>query len=716
MNKKAIRLKNHILSIAVLTAVMLIFIPDHSAASPVFQIDTIKQKTDTTKIIQDTIKDKAALKEARYQQRLKERAARDSIKGAKDSIRWSVPRILNTYIIDDSLRYKRLIIWNHDNYLNKINFISPDTTFNDNYNDYPFLKDDAGATYLGVAGSPSLQHNYFKRRELDIFTPFEPYLVYGFTPETLPFYNVKTPYTEFGYWGTLFANREKEESNIKILHSQNLSPSLNITFIYKRFGGKGLLGNESTDTRALAIYSNYLGRNYVMHSGFLSNSVKRDENGGILDDKMVLDTTVDDSKTLTYRLQKANNQLKGKTFFLTHSYGIPIRIFKKDTLKSGEGTTTFFGHSFEYSAYSKKYTDEIALTDTTGRKLYNNTFLLDPVATNDSIRVNNLENRFYIRLQPWAKDAIISRLDGGVGYQLLGIYNFKPEFYTDSKSNTLYNNLYLYFGADGSFKKYFRWDAFARYNISGYYENNFKFDAKAGLSLFPIKGGIHINGRVLLENRRADWLSNSFYSNHYSWENSFSNITETKIEGTVNIPDYSLKAFVGYSLINNPTYYGMQGIAAQHNGVVSILSAYIQKNFKIGFLNLNNKILYQSSSNKEIIPLPTLSLNLRYFMEFMLVKNVLTAQLGADVTFNTEYYTQAYSPALGLFHNQNGRLIGNYPYIDAFINLQWKRTSIFVKYINAAQGWPDGDYFSAHHYIRPENTIKFGIHWPFYVK
>ncbi|OFZ08502.1 MAG: hypothetical protein A2322_03550 [Bacteroidetes bacterium RIFOXYB2_FULL_39_7] len=103
-------------------------------------------------------------------------------------------------------------------------------------------------------------------------------------------------------------------------------------------------------------------------------------------------------------------------------------------------------------------------------------------------------------------------------------------------------------------------------------------------------------------------------------------------------------------------------------------------------------------------------------MQFELVKNVLTAQFGADATFNTRYYAPAYSPALGIFHNQNDREIGNYPYIDAFVNLQWKRTSIFVKYINATQGWPDSDYFSAYRYIRPVTAIKFGIHWPFYVK
>ena len=100
--------------------------------------------------------------------------------------------------------------------------------------------------------------------------------------------------------------------------------------------------------------------------------------------------------------------------------------------------------------------------------------------------------------------------------------------------------------------------------------------------------------------------------------------------------------------------------------------------------------------------------------QFALVKNVLDVQIGANAIFTTEYYAPGYSPALGVFYNQKTEKIGNTPYIDAFINMQWKRASIFVKYINAAQGWPDNDYFSAFRYIRSQKALKLGINWPFY--
>lgn len=672
---------------------------------------------DTTAIVKISAKESARIsKERKWFIKDSIRAVKDSIKEHNDSVKWSKPRILETYVFVDSLKYQRMVVWNHDSKFNSIQVISPDTTFNDNYLDYPFFSKDVGASYLGISGSAAQFHNYFKRETLPIFDPFAPYLTYSYTKETLPFYNVKSPYTELAYNGTLFANRDKEESNLKIMHTQNLSPSFNLNFTYKRYGAAGQLPRESTDNRTVAITSNYIGNRYVMHGGYIYQGIKRDENGGILSDHIVLDSIVEDSKDLEYRLKEADNQLKRNTLFLTHSYGIPIKWSKGDTLREGQGTITYFGHTFELSTYSKKYTDNIGQEDSIGRALYNNIFIYSPEQTYDSTRVNSIENSFFIRIQPWAQSAVISKLDGGVGHQLMEYYNFVPENFLHGQGSRTFNNLFLYFGGEGNFKRYFKWDAYTRYHLAGYYQGDLSANAKVRLSLFPIEGGINLTGALSLEQRHPSWFESSYFSNHYFWNNNFDKITETKIEGSLDIPKFKLLLWVGYSAINNPIYYGVQGFVAQHKNTVSIFSASLQKNFKIGFLHLDNRVLFQMSSNREIIPLPEISANLKYYLQFELVKDVLSAQLGANATYTTEWYAPAYSPALGIFHNQNDRLIGNYPYIDAFVNLQWKRASIYVKYLNLTQGWPDGDYFSAHHFIRPLKALKFGIHWPFYVK
>ena len=101
---------------------------------------------------------------------------KDSIRNAKDSIRNLKPLILETYLIPDSLKYKRMILWKHDRYLNSITMLPPDTTYNDNFHDYPFMKKDVGATYLGISGSATQMHNYFNNEEFRNFKAISPYL------------------------------------------------------------------------------------------------------------------------------------------------------------------------------------------------------------------------------------------------------------------------------------------------------------------------------------------------------------------------------------------------------------------------------------------------------------------------------------------------------------------------------------------------------------
>ena len=177
-----------------------------------------------------------------------------------------------------------------------------------------------------------------------------------------------------------------------------------------------------------------------------------------------------------------------------------------------------------------------------------------------------------------------------------------------------------------------------------------------------------------------------------------------------------MEAFVGYAMLDNNIYFDSLSVVRQNSDAMSIFTAYLKKDLRLWRFHMDNKILFQMSSNEEVVPLPALALDLRYYFQFELVKNVLTAQFGANATYTTKYYAQGYSPALGVFYNQNIEKIGGTPYMDLFVNLQWKRASIFVKYVNMAQGWPTSDYFSAFRYIRSQKAVKFGIHWPFYVK
>lgn len=674
--------------------------------------DTLKVQDTTATALSDSIPKKVITAKER------KRMERDSIRAYNDSIRIATPRILKSYIVPDSIRYKRILVWNSDKHFNKISFKELDTTANSWFTEYPFFKEDINADYLGIVGSATQSHNFFKRKESEYFSYFTPYLTYSHTTDNMPFYNTKSAYTELAYWGTLFAYKDKEEASIKFLHTQNITPSLNFSFLYQKYGAKGLLQNEGTDTRTTALTFNNLGERYIMHGGFIRNTVKRSENGGVSNPKEITDTIVD-AKTISTILTEANNKLARSTFFINHSYSIPFNFFrKKDTLAIGEGTVAFLGHYGEYSTYSKCYADKIAITDKQARDFYNNTFYINNTSSADSLHMTNFDNRFFIRLQPWASDAIISKIEGGLGYQLLSYYNFDLSSYLTGNKNKNLNNLYIYAGASGQLKKYFSWDAFGKYQYSGYYQNDFLLNAKATFAFYPFKKtkeGIYLTAAFKTSLQRPDWYDNNYFSNHYAWSNNFDKVSKTSLEGNLSIPHWKTSAFFGYSLISGYTYYDTTSVIRQDPDIINVMSAYLKKDLKVWMLHFDHQALFQLSSKPSVLQLPLLSLNLRYYLEFPVVKGVMTMQLGASATFNTLYFAPAYNPALGVFHLQEREKLGNAPYIDVFANIQWKRASIFVKYTNATLGWPNGDYFSTYRYIRPQRGLKFGIHWPFYV-
>ena len=818
------------------TADSTVMLPDSTALLP----DSLLSGIDTTGLADSTASADTASGTKEYEPwELREmardsaRRVRDSLKGIRDSIRWSKPRVLETGFVPDSLYYKRILSWNTGPYINEYRHMHMDTTFNDWFTEYPFYKEDLDAVYLGTVGSAVQNVNFFRRRELDRFKAYAPYITYSHVPENMPFYNVKAPYTELAYWGTIFAFKDKEETNVRFLHTQNITPELNLAVLYQGWKALGMLENEKTVNNSLEVSANYLGRNYIAHAGLIHHNITRQENGGIQDSYMVRDTTVD-AKTIAVNLQDAQNKLSRNTFFIDHSYNIHLesksrrlrkameedsvlaaavdsivalrmqryaeavdaaveaarmpadtgvadstavpaladslmaqaadslsvpadtaapalpplvdpvadsllRASVMDTLlppsedeiytaladsllfgSAGEGPMLSVGHVGEVTRYYRYYTDNIALNDEVGRNFYNNMFYINPTSSADSTRMLTVDNKLFFRLQPWARDAVVSQISGGLGYQWNSIYAFNPDMFLTGNGNRSLHDLYVYAGARGQYRKYLNWGAQARYSFLGYWQNDFSVDADLDVSFYPFRDKsepIVLGGKFSTSLKEPDWFSQHYYSNHYVWDNDFGKTSTTKAEAFLDIPKWRLEASFSYGLVNNYLYNDTLGVIRQHDGLINVMSGYVRKDFKLWKFHLDNKILFQYSSNRDVLPLPMLTFHMRYYLELEAVRNVLTVQIGADATMNTPYYAPAYNPALGTFQLQTRELIGYNPYIDVFLNMQWKRVNVFIKVINVGQGWPDGgNMFSAYHYIRPYRGFKVGIHWPFYIE
>ncbi len=716
---------------------------------------------------------------------------KDSIKAYKDSVLQATPRILETYAFPDSMHYKRIVTWKHDRYFHDLKGLrdqSADSSFNYNYYDNPIYRDDVNATWLGVIGSPAQPYNYFRRTAIENAVFYTPYSLYTYTPENLPQFNTKTPYTELVYYGTLFANKEKEESNIRIRSTQNITPELNILLEYHRYGSNGMLRREDTDNRNVVLATNYTGKKYLMHAGYIYDRIEKSENGGVVDTKWIRDTLVD-SREIEVYLADASNRLKRNTLFLDQTYRIPFTFLDKEVreqkkaeklriqaekfemmrrdsiMASGDSlgiaqllesirldslaqaqadsiaaanaeiamedadstaievsddiTTAFIGHSSEYSVFRKTYTDKIS--NDLGKQFYEDRFYINPNQSMDSLRVMKFENRAFIRLQPWKEDGIVSKLDVGIGDKLANYYSFNPVDYIQGSSNVIQNSVYLYAGARGRYRKYMEWDAFGKYNFLGHEINDFTINANMTFKAYPFRKDRHspleLKAHFETNLNEPDYYQQHLFTNHYKWDNDFSKISTTKVEASLSVPRWKLDASFGYALLGNNIYYDTQGIARQNTTPMSVMSASLRKDFRLWKFHFDHRALFQLSSNSEVMPLPMLALNLRYYFEFDVVRNAMRMQIGANGRFTTKWYAPAYNPVLGVFHNQNKEEFGNCPVVDVFANIQWKRVSVFVRAVNMNMGWPleKSDYFTAAGYIGPQRSIKIGVTWPFYV-
>ena len=130
--------------------------------------------------------------------------------------------------------------------------------------------------------------------------------------------------------------------------------------------------------------------------------------------------------------------------------------------------------------------------------------------------------------------------------------------------------------------------------------------------------------------------------------------------------------------------------------------------------HLDVQAVYQLTSNKDVLPLPDVALYGNFYYKDKFFK-VLTVQIGASVRYHTEYYGNAYMPALGQFYLQKDVLIGNYPEMNVYVNFHLKTVRFFVQYYHLNKGLFGGtNYLSMPNYPIDPGTFQFGFSWNFW--
>lgn len=630
---------------------------------------------------------------------------------------------LESYFFDDSTRARSIFVWHPDLKYNEVKQSTIDTLIDGFQTDYPYqrLQGGIGSAYLGNLGGASIPLDAALRPDYRNFSFAQILDAYLVTPDRANFYNTKKPFTHLSYF---FGGQKKRlEESLWATHAQQISPSTGMNIDYKSRGTRGTYTNQGARDKNLSLGFSHTGKKYSIHAGYIYNMASLKENGGILRDGDITDTVFDMPEVIDVYLTDAKNEYKNNVFYLTQSYGMPLRRLSDEDFSIAERSSVFIGHSFLYSRFWRKYTDtKSGMAKGEDVKPYYEHWYINPTASRDSTFESLLSNKVFVQLQPWDRNGVVGVINAGIGYDVHHYYQFAMQDYLFKNKGHNENSTYIYGSVEGKVRKYFSWRADAQYHPFGYRSQDMNIGGDISLSIFPKGHPVTLSGSIRLDRRTPGYWMDNYFSNHFAWSNSFEKETETRFSVTFSAPHIGVELGADQSITTNKIYFGADTLPAQHNGSVSVTGLYAKKDFRIGGLHLNHRVLLQFSSAQEVVPVPLASVYLSYFYEFNVVKGVLRLQIGLDGRYNTKYAGFGYNPAIGQFYNrreydEDGKLleVGGYPFIDLFAAAKWKRMRIFVKMQHLNDDLIGGrNYFSVAHYPLTKRFLKVGFSWSFY--
>ena len=667
-----------------------------------------------------------------------------------------------------------LFSWKIDNRLGNVTPVPVDTIQTGFQNSNDMGGPTGQFNYLGNLGSPRMSRIFFDRPDDSQFIFLGPYNFSFQRPQDVVFTNTLSPFTNLTYYKSL-NNRNGEErfkSYFAINANKRLGFGFNIDYLY----GRGMYSDQNTAFFNGNLFAYYRGDKYDMHFIFSNNNMKMAENGGIADDRYITDP-LDmaegkkqyASTDIPTNLNKVWNHNSGYHVFLTHRYN--LGFYKKnnkeqnvndslpqlmdlptdslinksmnDSLKTTEKIdsidvnpefvpVTSFIHTLQIDLDKRKY---ITQDNSQAQKLYEYNFFGND--STDLTKRTSIKNTFGISLREgfnkWAK----AGLTAYITHEYRDFTLCDTTGIDDNRIFKHYKENNLSVGGEllKEQGKLLHYRILGELGIAGEDAGQFKVEGKGDLNFRLLGDTVRLEANAFVKNLNPVFFYRHFHSKHYWWDNTdLSKIMRTRIEGTLHVGKLGTTLRAGVENIKNYTYldnasvavtnndgkvtsYKNNAIVKQDGSNIQILTVMWQQKLKAGIFHLDTEVVYQKSSNENILPLPELSAYANLYLKSALVKDVFNVELGADARYFTKYYAPDYSPVMGQFYLQNPNEkieIGGYPMINVYANLQWKRTRIFVMMYHINQGSGDSNYFLAPHYPINPKMLKIGISWNFF--
>ena len=591
---------------------------------------------------------------------------------------------------------------------------------------------------LGNVGSPRMSRIFMERPTMSKFFFTDPYDMFFVKTENFRFYNTKSPFMNITYhWN---GSKTTGSDHVRAIYTNNAGKRFNFGAKYDYIYGQGFYDNQSTSFMNASAWASYIADRYNFHLYYQHNFMKLGENGGIEDDGYI--TNPENmaqrfgSKDIPTVLSNTWNRQEHDLLFFNHQYNLGFyreeEVDSITTIEEFVPVSKIF-HTLKLQNMMRNYRAYREPVD------YHSYTYLPGDSTSDVIRYFSVKNIAGLSLCEGFNKWAVFGLNAYIGYEYnrysIPDFTLPGGYFTniigqigrqkDTEHNIMVGGQII--RSQGNVMHY---NLDAEFVLAGEDIGQFDINGHAEVNIPLLGDTAQVALNAYIKNTNPSYFFRHYHGKHAWWDNNTEKEFRQRIEGMITIPHTNTILTAGVENIKNLCYFQNTGIllnedtnhpvvsnnvsALQHGGNIQVISLNLCQNFHLGILHWDNDITYQTTTNKDVLPLPTLSLYSNLYLRFKIAQ-VLKTEIGADVRYFTKYYAPDYSPVIGMFMNQNTlkkEEIGNYPILSAYVNFDLKRLRFYVQYYHANQG--TDRYFWAPHYPMNPSCVRFGLSWNFY--
>ncbi len=490
-----------------------------------------------------------------------------------------------------------------------------------------------------------------------------------------------------------YSNGVNRENYLVANFTRGFGELLDLGFSFTRINSTGFYEAQQNTITDISIFGTFHSKDERYRAAVIVDysNLKAEENGGLENDSVFENNLTTGRNFIAVNLPQSTNHWKGFDVGLEHRFF----LMKQDSSSHMKGLRPAVSHSFSAERHSMVYRN---VPDTVS-KYYENIFS-DTSATYDSTNLLGVTNtlRFELVKPDSVKDRIINRLAVGAEHA------YHRVSYDSSYVDHIHN-VSVVANVNGKLFGKLDWQANGNFMVFGFNIWDLKVDGQFDYAV----GRSRFTAFLDYSLYRPDYISSTYVSNHFVWKNDWLQTQHLTTGLVYKQEKLRFRGTFSYHLIDNLVMYGVDRLPYQSSSVNQLMVLRMEEHFRLRWFHLIVDGAVQWKMTGDDIRIPVALGRGMFYYQNDLFKKKLRLQVGVEASYSTSYFANAYNPALSEFHIQNDRQVGNYPYLDVFLNLRVKKLRAFVKFTHINAGWLGYNYYMVPNYPANDFAWKFGV-------